>query len=159
MVRTGFGVACAVFVGTLVGCSADVEDPGLTVTEGNSSTATPDSEGAETTEDPNFTASASGSDSDSNTSTTGKDATTTTTDPTDAESSSSTADPTTDTDDSSGGGCGDGQVSPGEQCDGADLQGFDCASLGLGTGTLSCDPVMCTFDTSMCESDTGGTSG
>lgn len=47
-------------------------------------------------------------------------------------------------------GCGDGMISPGEQCDGLDLQGFDCESLGLGGGVLSCDPVMCTFDTSRC---------
>jgi hypothetical protein len=41
-------------------------------------------------------------------------------------------------------------ISPGEQCDGLDLQGFDCGSLGLGGGVLSCDPVTCTFDTSRC---------
>lgn len=49
-----------------------------------------------------------------------------------------------------GPGCGNGVVDPGEQCDGMDLQGFDCASLGLGGGVLACDPVMCVFDTSMC---------
>lgn len=69
--------------------------------------------------------------------------------------STTTDDPTT----GDPGGCGDGVVSPGEQCDGADLQGLDCTSLGLGTGTLGCDPMMCTFDTSMCMSDSGGTSG
>lgn len=53
---------------------------------------------------------------------------------------------------SSGGspGCGDGAIAPGEQCDGADLQGFDCVSLGLGPGVLACDPVACTFDTGNC---------
>jgi hypothetical protein len=56
------------------------------------------------------------------------------------------------------GNCGNGSVDPGEQCDGADLQGFDCASLGLAGGVLFCDPVMCTFDTSMCMPG-GGTSG
>jgi hypothetical protein len=50
-------------------------------------------------------------------------------------------------------------VAPGEQCDGDDLQGFDCASLGLGGGDLFCDPVTCTFDTSMCEPVGGTTSG
>src|SRR5688572_16314030 len=54
---------------------------------------------------------------------------------------------------------GAGMVSPGEQCDGANLQGFDCTSLGLGTGSLGCDPVTCTFDTSMCMGGGGGTSG
>jgi hypothetical protein len=55
-------------------------------------------------------------------------------------------------------GCGDGEVDVGEQCDGADLQGFDCESLGLGAGELGCDPVTCTFDTSMCGAvgSTGG---
>lgn len=52
-----------------------------------------------------------------------------------------------------GRGCGDGMIAPGEQCDGADLQGFDCESLGLGGGTLGCDPRTCTFDTSMCDGD------
>ena len=61
--------------------------------------------------------------------------------------------------DDGGAGCGDAMVSPGEQCDGADLQGFDCASLGLSGGTLACDAVTCTFDTSMCMSGGGGTGG
>ncbi|MCX4241954.1 hypothetical protein [Paraliomyxa miuraensis] len=56
------------------------------------------------------------------------------------------------------GNCGNGVIDPGEQCDGLDLQGFDCASLGLGGGVLACDPMMCTFDTSMCM-PAGGTSG
>jgi hypothetical protein len=47
--------------------------------------------------------------------------------------------------------CGDGIVDPGEQCDGDDLQGFDCESLGLGGGVLTCDPEQCTLDTSMCD--------
>ncbi|MEM9460563.1 MAG: hypothetical protein AAGF11_40720 [Myxococcota bacterium] len=56
------------------------------------------------------------------------------------------------------GGCGNGAIDPGEQCDGLNLQGFTCASLGLGGGILACDPVMCTFDTSMCMPG-GGTTG
>jgi hypothetical protein len=55
-------------------------------------------------------------------------------------------------------GCGDGEIDAGEQCDGDDLQGFDCASLGLGGGDLFCDPITCTFDTSMCG-PVGSTSG
>jgi hypothetical protein len=46
--------------------------------------------------------------------------------------------------------CGNGTVDPGEQCDLADLQGFDCDSLGLGTGTLACELATCTYDTSGC---------
>lgn len=61
--------------------------------------------------------------------------------------------------DPKGVGCGDGVVQPGEQCDGDRLQGFDCASLGLSGGTLDCDPITCTFDTSMCTGNGGGTSG
>jgi hypothetical protein len=56
------------------------------------------------------------------------------------------------------GSCGNGVIDAGEQCDGFDLQGFDCQSLGLNSGTLACDAMMCTFDTSMCSSTTG-TSG
>jgi hypothetical protein len=54
--------------------------------------------------------------------------------------------------------CGNAVVDAGEQCDSDELQGFDCASLGLGAGDLQCDPVMCTCDTSMCMPG-GGTSG
>lgn len=156
MVRTGFGIACAALFGSLMfGCSTDVEDPGFT---GGDETTTPttDAPPASTTNDDETTAS-----SESATSTSGKDtagSTTTTGNDTAVDESSSGGDPTDDSSDTAA-GCGDGVVSPGEQCDGADLQGFDCASLGLGTGSLGCDPVMCTFDTQMCESDTGGTSG
>lgn len=52
--------------------------------------------------------------------------------------------------------CGDGMVGPGEQCDGMDLQGFDCDSLGLGGGRLSCAPATCTFDTSACRPESCG---
>ncbi len=57
------------------------------------------------------------------------------------------------------GACGNGQVDPGEQCDGDDVQGFTCAILGLGTGPLQCDPIVCSFDTSMCVPTTSGTTG
>lgn len=52
----------------------------------------------------------------------------------------------------SGGGstCGNGTLDATEQCDGTNLGGETCESLGEGTGTLACDPVMCTYDTSMC---------
>lgn len=55
-------------------------------------------------------------------------------------------------------GCGNGAIDPNEQCDGGNLNGFTCDSLGAGTGTLGCDPMTCTFDTSMCDGG-GGTSG
>lgn len=152
MFRIGFGVACAALMGAMVGCTTDVEDPGFT-----GPTAGATTEADTEVEDPEFTASGT---------TVDPTAGSTSVDPTDAESSSSssssgdptTGDPTTG-DPTEGGGCGDGIVSPGEQCDGADLQDLDCTALGLGTGTLGCDPMMCTFDTSMCMSDSGGTSG
>lgn len=49
-----------------------------------------------------------------------------------------------------GRGCGDGAVVHGEQCDGADLNGETCASLGFPAGgALGCYPN-CGFDTSAC---------
>lgn len=62
---------------------------------------------------------------------------------------------------SSGGSvCGNGMIDAGEQCDGNHLGGFDCAALGLGSGDLDCDPIVCSFDTSMCiPPDPGTTSG
>lgn len=45
--------------------------------------------------------------------------------------------------------CGDGIISEGEVCDGEQFAGFDCASLGQGTGVLACDDE-CMFDVSGC---------
>ncbi len=150
MFRIGFGVACIALMGAMVGCTTDVEDPGFT--SGGATTDTPETDSAGST-----AADPSGTSIDP---TTGNSGSSGEPDPgttTDIEpgTSSTSGDPTT----GDPGGCGDGVVSPGEQCDGADLQGLDCTALGLGTGTLGCDPMMCTFDTSMCMSDSGGTSG
>ena len=49
--------------------------------------------------------------------------------------------------------CGNGQADSGEQCDGSDLNGASCASLGYDTGTLSC--TACAFDTSACVENCG----
>ncbi|HUE29308.1 MAG TPA: hypothetical protein VMR79_00430, partial [Verrucomicrobiae bacterium] len=63
-------------------------------------------------------------------------------------------------------------IQPGEDCDGADLGGATCVSLGFGGGTLACSPD-CAFDTSQCgpercgdglvgpdeQCDPGGTGG
>jgi len=52
--------------------------------------------------------------------------------------------------------CGDGVLSPGEDCEGADLGGETCVSQGFGGGgTLSCD-AGCTFDTTMCMAGGAG---
>ncbi|MEZ4448769.1 MAG: lamin tail domain-containing protein [Nannocystaceae bacterium] len=46
--------------------------------------------------------------------------------------------------------CGDGAVTAGEQCDGTDLGGASCASVGaFSGGTLACTGL-CTFDTAGC---------
>jgi len=45
--------------------------------------------------------------------------------------------------------CGDGIISGNEQCDGANLAGQTCQSLGYYGGTLSCK-ADCTFNTSQC---------
>ena len=45
--------------------------------------------------------------------------------------------------------CGDGTIDPGETCDGANLGGQTCISMGFDTGTLACAPN-CTFNTGGC---------
>ncbi len=57
------------------------------------------------------------------------------------------------------GTCGNGVIEGTEQCDGQDLNGFTCETLGNSGGTLQCDPVTCTFDTQLCESGDSGTTG
>jgi len=47
--------------------------------------------------------------------------------------------------------CGDGAVDAGEACDGADLGGQTCESLGFDGGTLACSAT-CTLDESGCTS-------
>ena len=46
--------------------------------------------------------------------------------------------------------CGNGIIEGGEDCEGDDLGGATCESLGYGPGTLSCD-IACSFDTSGCS--------
>ena len=47
------------------------------------------------------------------------------------------------------GTCGNGIVETGEQCDGGNLGGQTCVTLGYSSGTLSCTSA-CAFDTSGC---------
>lgn len=87
------------------------------------------------------------------TQTTSVDTTVDTTD-TDAESSSTTDEPSTEESGSTSEGgpsCGDDVADRGEECDGTDLAGADCASQGFDGGTLAC-AANCTFDTSGCTS-------
>jgi hypothetical protein len=54
--------------------------------------------------------------------------------------------------------CGNNIKETGEQCDGVDLGGQSCQSLGYTGGTLSCKPS-CEFNTSACTSGGGGDGG
>lgn len=58
-------------------------------------------------------------------------------------------------DDDGGVICGDGVVQPGEQCDGSNLAGGSCISLGFVGGTLSCD-ASCRFNTTACTTGVCG---
>lgn len=139
-----------VFVASLlVACSPDVDDPANFTMGSNSNSAGTTTSGGS---DGATTEIAEGG--NSATSTTGDNADTTA----GADGASATTTTAT-TDGGQVGDCGNGIIDMGEQCDGADLQGFNCETLGLNGGTLACDPMMCTFDTSMCSSTTGGTSG
>lgn len=55
-------------------------------------------------------------------------------------------------------GCNDGSIGIGEQCDGINLGGSSCTTLGFTAGALSCSSA-CTFNTSLCSTGTGGGSG
>jgi hypothetical protein len=55
--------------------------------------------------------------------------------------------------------CGNGEIDDNEQCDGSNLGGETCASLGEGDGTLMCLPNTCMFDVSMCTQVGGGSGG
>lgn len=46
--------------------------------------------------------------------------------------------------------CGNGMVDAGEQCDGNDLGGSNCAALGFDMGVVACTAT-CTYDTSGCS--------
>jgi len=54
--------------------------------------------------------------------------------------------------------CGNNIKEEGEQCDGTDLGGTTCQSLGFSGGTLSCS-ASCDFNTSGCTSGGGGGGG
>ncbi len=55
-------------------------------------------------------------------------------------------------------GCGNNLLEPGEACDGSDLGGKTCQSLGYSGGTLTCKPD-CTLNTSNCFTISGGGGG
>jgi hypothetical protein len=47
--------------------------------------------------------------------------------------------------------CGNGRAERGEVCDGDDVRGQTCGTLGYGDGMLGCDPETCEFDMSGCS--------
>ena len=54
--------------------------------------------------------------------------------------------------------CGNGIIEGGEDCEGSNLGGATCSSLGYESGTLSCRSD-CTFNTSDCTAASGGGGG
>ncbi|HEV8320826.1 MAG TPA: hypothetical protein VG389_04380, partial [Myxococcota bacterium] len=56
-----------------------------------------------------------------------------------------------------GPGCGDGNLDAGETCDGSNVGGADCVSIGQGFvgGTLGCAPDCLSYDTSTCTAPPG----
>ncbi len=66
----------------------------------------------------------------------------------DPEGTSTETDPMGSTSSGDASVCGDGVVTAVEECDGADLHGESCSSLGYSSGTLACSN--CRFETSAC---------
>ena len=46
--------------------------------------------------------------------------------------------------------CGNDRIDDGEECDGDDLDGVTCTSLGFDSGELSCDPTTCRLRVGAC---------
>jgi hypothetical protein len=56
--------------------------------------------------------------------------------------------------------CGNGKAEGDEQCDGSDLKGMNCMTLGMGSASsiLKCNS-RCAFDPIMCRTGTGTANG
>jgi|GEM_PF-2494854 len=141
-------------------CGDDVSGTGDGSTGGETSTGDDTVDPTNVTTGVTMTSSSTG-DTDATDGTTGDtdsttgdtDSTTGDTDPTEGDSSSSTGDPTEGESSSSTGDpldCGNGMVEDPEDCDGVQLDGATCESLGFASGDLSCADD-CSFDTTMCE--------
>jgi hypothetical protein len=55
--------------------------------------------------------------------------------------------------------CGNAMVETGEACEANVAMTATCMSLGMGTGTLGCDPTTCMFDMDGCTDDMMGNAG
>jgi hypothetical protein len=55
-------------------------------------------------------------------------------------------------------GCGNGVMDPGEMCDpkAAVPATATCMAMGKGTGTVSCNPLTCTYNVTLCVATPGG---
>lgn len=104
-------------------------DPTGSTSTSSSTTDDPDT-GSTTDETTTGPTTETDTDSDSTTSTTGDETTSTTGDPMD---------------------CGNDMLDGREECDGAELDGASCKSLGFASGDLSCADD-CSYDTSACDS-------
>ncbi|MGH1346577.1 MAG: lamin tail domain-containing protein [Nannocystales bacterium] len=138
------------------GCSDDVSSAsdGSTGGDESSTGSTVDPTNVTTTIDPTASTSTSSSTGDPDTGSTTDDTTTgpttgdtdpdtdSTTSTTDAETTGTTGDPVD---------CGNDMLDGREACDGAELDGATCESLGFASGDLSCADD-CTYDTAACES-------
>src|SRR4051812_21474914 len=51
--------------------------------------------------------------------------------------------------------CGDGTINAGEDCEGSDLNGASCQSLGFDEGQLGCGKTDCKYVTSLCSKRCG----
>lgn len=141
----------------LAACSGgDGSTSGLSVGDLTSTSQTTAPATTSTSGTPTSGTSGTGAASDSTTAapTTGNGTTTgpgTATATTDASGSTQPAGTgTTDASTTAGPACGDGVVDVGEACDGAELGGMTCMSLGFTQGVLACDDA-CQLDTSGCS--------
>lgn len=159
-----FACSVAVFGLAVTGCGNDMEPGGFTGSQASNTNNTTDP--GTSSSSTSGTTSGTPPTSTQPDPTTGPDTTTTTTSgtttgddsTTEPDTTTTTTTATTQTTDPAG--CGNGVIDPNEQCDGANLNGFTCQTLGNAGGSLGCDPVTCTFDTSMCMGNSsGGTSG
>jgi hypothetical protein len=118
------------------------DDPGETTSGGSSDGETTSVTDATSSEDATSAASSSSSD-DGDEDDESTDGSTTR----DDDESSSSGDPDDD--------CGNGEIDPGEACDGLALGGASCESLGFLGGVLACDPT-CDLDATACTLNGGG---